>query len=122
MHPLLERLLALVAALGIIATVSSGEGEKWQARRQLIQTRLDQEVRDLEKLYYHLHAHPELAFNEEQTAARMAQELKRLGFEVTPKVGGHGVVGDLKNGAGPTVMVRTDMDALPIIEKSGLFY
>jgi amidohydrolase len=122
MHAAPERLLALFAAVVAMASVGAGEGEKWQARRQLIQARLDQEVPDLEKLYDHLHAHPELAFNEEQTAARMAQELKRLGFEVTPKVGGHGVVGVFKNGAGPTVMVRTDMDALPITEKTGLAY
>lgn len=87
-----------------------------------IQRRIDAEYPDLEALYKHLHAHPELAFEEEQTAARLAKELKALGFEVTPKVGGEGIVGVLKNGAGPTVMVRTDMDALPITEKTGLPY
>jgi hippurate hydrolase len=59
---------------------------------------------------------------EEQTAARMARELRALGFAVTEKVGGHGVVGVLKNGPGPTVLVRTDMDALPIVEQTGLAY
>ena len=76
----------------------------------------------LEKLYKHLHTHPELSFQEEQTAARLAKELKELGFEVTEKVGGHGVVGVLKNGKGPTVLVRTDMDALPVEEQTGLPY
>jgi len=77
---------------------------------------------DLEKLYKHLHANPELSFFEEKTAARLAQELRSLGFTVTEKVGGHGIVGVLKNGDGPVVMVRTDMDALPIVERTGLDY
>ena len=76
----------------------------------------------LEALYKHLHSHPELSLQEEHTAARLARELKELGFEVTPKVGGHGVVGVLKNGAGPTVLVRTDMDALPVVEQTELPY
>src|SRR5205823_8320578 len=77
---------------------------------------------DLEKLYKQLHSHPELSLQEEQSAAQMAQELKQLGFTVTEKVGGTGVVGVLKNGAGPTVLVRTDMDALPVVEQTGLPY
>jgi hippurate hydrolase len=74
------------------------------------------------KLYQHLHANPELSLQEEQSAARMAKELKALGFDVTEKVGGHGVVGVLKNGKGPTVLVRADMDGLPIVENTGLSY
>lgn len=76
----------------------------------------------LEGLYKHLHANPELSFKEEKTAARMASELRALGFEVTEKVGGHGVVGVLKNGEGPTVLLRTDMDGLPVKEQTGLDY
>jgi amidohydrolase len=76
----------------------------------------------LEALYRHLHAHPELSLAEEQTAARLAKELRSLGFSVTEKVGGHGIVGVLKNGPGPTVLVRTDMDALPVTEQTGLPY
>lgn len=76
----------------------------------------------LEKLYLYLHQNPELSFYEMNTAKRMAEELRSLGFEVTEKVGGNGIVGVLKNGAGPTVMVRTDMDALPILEETGLPY
>src|SRR5207248_1081223 len=60
--------------------------------------------------------HPELSLQEAKTSAKMAAKLKALGFEVTEKVGGYGVVGILKNGAGPTVMLRTDMDALPVKE------
>jgi len=76
----------------------------------------------LESLYKHLHAHPELSLQERETAARLAGELKALGLEVTTGVGGHGVVGVLKNGPGPTVMVRTDLDALPVVERTGLSY
>jgi hippurate hydrolase len=76
----------------------------------------------LEALYKQLHAHPELSLHEEQTAARMARELKEAGFEVTEKVGGTGVVGVLKNGQGPAVLVRTDLDALPVTERTGLPY
>ena len=73
-------------------------------------------------LYEHLHRNPELSFMEVNTAARMAQELREAGFEVTEKVGGTGVVALLRNGNGPTVMVRADMDGLPVEEKSGLPY
>jgi hippurate hydrolase len=76
----------------------------------------------LEALYKHIHTHPELSLKEEQTASRLARELREIGFEVTENVGGHGIVGVLKNGTGPTVLVRTDMDALPVIERTGLPY
>ncbi len=80
------------------------------------------ELPDLLKLYTHLHQNPELSLQEEKTAARMADELMKLGFSVTPKVGGHGVVGVLKNGDGPCVYIRADMDALPVTEQTGLAY
>ncbi len=76
----------------------------------------------LEKLYHYLHSHPELSFREEKTSARLASELRNLGFEVTTRIGGYGIVGVLKNGNGPTVLIRTDMDALPIVEQTGLPY
>jgi metal-dependent amidase/aminoacylase/carboxypeptidase family protein len=76
----------------------------------------------LEALYKYLHANPELSLREGRTAARLARELKEAGFEVTENVGGHGIVGVLKNGDGPTVLVRTDMDALPVTERTGLPY
>ncbi len=76
----------------------------------------------LEPLYKDLHAHPELSFQETATAAKMAERLKGLGFEVTTGVGRTGVVGILKNGAGPTVMLRTELDGLPVEEKTGLPY
>lgn len=72
--------------------------------------------------YKHLHQTPELSFHEEQTAARMADELREPGYAVTEQVGGHGVVAVMENGSGPTVMLRADMDALPVKETTGLPY
>ena len=77
--------------------------------------------RELGQLWDHFHRNPELSFKEVKTAARMAAELRRVpGMQVTERVGGTGVVGVLRNGAGPTVLVRADMDGLPVEEKSGL--
>ncbi|MEE2692688.1 MAG: amidohydrolase [Pseudomonadota bacterium] len=96
----------------------------------------------VEALYRQFHTHPELSFREAETSKRLAEELKGLGFEVTtgvgsawtrkkaaadagsvlPGVDGYGVVGVLRNGDGPTVLLRTDMDALPLEEKTGLAY
>ncbi len=76
----------------------------------------------LDALYRHLHQHPELSFAEVQTAARIATELAELGFAVTTGIGGNGVVAVLENGAGPTLMIRADLDALPIEEQTGLGY
>jgi len=77
---------------------------------------------DLEKLSIDLHQNPELSFHEEKTAAKMADRLRALGYQVTTGVGKTGVVGVLRNGKGPTVMLRTDLDALPVEEKTGLPY
>jgi hippurate hydrolase len=75
---------------------------------------------DVEKLYIDLHRNPELAFHEQRTAATLAARVEALGYEVTTGVGGTGVVAILKNGPGPVVMLRTELDALPIEEKTGL--
>ncbi|MDZ7767692.1 MAG: amidohydrolase [Woeseiaceae bacterium] len=76
----------------------------------------------LADLFVHFHRNPELSLVEHQTAARMARELRSAGFEVTENVGGTGVVAIMENGAGPLVMMRADMDGLPVEEKSGLDY
>ena len=76
----------------------------------------------LDELYRHLHQHPELSFHENKTAARMAQELKALGLQVTEQVGGTGVVAVLQRGLGPVGLLRADMDALPVAEETGLPY
>ena len=76
----------------------------------------------LDALYKELHAHPEVAFEEVKTSAKLAAEMRALGFEVTEKIGKTGVVAIYKNGDGPTIMVRTELDALPMEEKTGLAY
>src|SRR5271165_503765 len=73
-------------------------------------------------LYIDLHQNPELSGHETQTAAKLSGKLRALGYEVTEHVGGTGVVAILKNGAGPTIMLRTELDALPVEEKTGLPY
>src|SRR5450631_4159500 len=77
---------------------------------------------DVEALYKDLHANPELAFEEVQTAAKLASWMKKLGYDVTTGVGRTGIVAVLKNGSGPTVMLRTEIDALPVDEKTGLSF
>jgi amidohydrolase len=77
---------------------------------------------DLAAFYRDLHAHPELAFAERRTATLVAERLRALGYRVTTGVGGTGVVGLLENGDGPTVLLRADMDALPVEEQTGLPY
>ena len=76
----------------------------------------------LDALYKDIHAHPELAFQEVKTAAKLAAEMRAIGFEVTEKVGKTGLVAIYKNGDGPTILVRTELDALPMEEKTGLPY
>jgi amidohydrolase len=90
--------------------------------KSLVAQKLAADYPSLDSLYKHLHANPELSLMEEKTAARMAAELRGIGFEVTEKIGGTGLVGVFKNGAGPTLMVRTDLDGLPITEETGLPY
>ncbi|OIJ64317.1 amidohydrolase [Streptomyces mangrovisoli] len=82
-------------------------------------TELTEELADL---YRDLHQHPELSLQEHRTARRLAEALAPLGYEVTEHVGGTGVVGVLRNGDGPVVMVRADIDALPVAEQTGLPY
>jgi amidohydrolase len=77
---------------------------------------------DAHALYLDLHQNPELSAHETQTAAKLAGRLRSLGYEVTEHVGGTGVVAIMKNGPGPTVMLRTELDALPVEEKTGLSY
>ena len=109
-----------LALLFGVSLMSAAFGQP--AQQAAIDTTIDAELADLVKLYKHLHENPELSLQEVKTSAKMAEELKKAGFEVTAKIGGYGVVGVLKNGDGPMVLVRTDMDGLPIIEKTGLAY
>jgi hippurate hydrolase len=120
-------MLALLAVtLAAVAPIPGkdgpAKGEVSKDRVAEVKKRITADYEHLESLYKRLHTNPELSLNEVRTAARLADELKKLGFEVTQKVGGHGIVGILKNGKGPTILVRTDMDALPVIEQTGLPY
>jgi amidohydrolase len=92
------------------------------ALKNAIATSLASDYPKLDALYKELHAHPELAFQEVKTAARLAAEMRALGFDVTENVGKTGLVAIYRNGDGPTIMVRTELDGLPMEEKTGLDY
>ena len=83
---------------------------------------VDAKLDGLVSYYKHLHAHPELSLQEFKTAAAIGKEWQKAGYEVTLGVGRTGVVGVMKNGAGPTILIRGDMDALPVVEETGLDY
>jgi amidohydrolase len=110
-----------VAGLLLVPNILAREQSVSDSRAQ-VQARVDQEYASLFELYKHFHAHPELSFQEEKTAARLAEELKGAGYDVTTGVGKHGVVAVMRNGSGPTVLVRSDMDGLPVKEQTGLPY
>lgn len=105
-------LMAAGIAGSFIATTSAEEPKVWPKRH----------LPELFKLYQELHKSPELSLKEEKTGERIATELRSAGLEVTERFGGHGVVGLLHNGDGPTIMVRCDLDGLPVTEKTELAY
>ncbi len=115
----------LILGLAIAELTLTGFGTA-----QPLDAMIEKELPALVETYKRLHAEPEISYFEEKTAAFIAQELRTLGFEVTERVGKYpnparmcyGVVGVLKNGTGPTILVRTDLDALPMEEKTGLPY
>jgi len=106
--------LLLVAASSIAFAAEPGD--------ELLRSVAAKEYPSLEKFYLTTHTNPELSLQEEQTSKRLAAEWRAAGFEVTEKVGGFGVVGVLKNGPGKTVLIRTDLDALPVKEETGAEY
>jgi hippurate hydrolase len=111
--------IAALAFTGAGAAVLSAQSASGQVAAPTA-AEIDRMYPDLETLYKELHQHPELAFQETKTAATLAERLRALGFEVTTGVGRTGIVGLLRNGAGPTVMLRTELDALPVEERTGL--
>ncbi len=113
------RFLALLIGIVSVSTLDAAPPGPSAA---LVKAKIDAEYPSLFGIYTNLHAHPELSFMEVRTAALVAGELRSLGFTVTEKVGNTGVVGVLTNGTGPTVLVRADMDGLPIKENSGVAY
>ncbi len=109
--------LVAPALLVTFVAVAGAQRAPWVTPTQ---AELDAIYPELEALYIDLHRNPELAFQETRTAATLAAQLKALGFEVTTGVGKTGLVGVLRNGPGPTAMLRTELDALPVQEKTGL--
>jgi amidohydrolase len=114
-------LLAAFALASMVALPAHAELDV-VSLKQSIETSFEREYPKLDALYKDIHAHPELAFQEEKTAAKLAAEMRAIGFDVTEKVGRTGLVALYKNGDGPTIMVRTELDALPMEEKTGLPY
>src|ERR1044071_7310007 len=111
----MRRILPLLLVPALYASPSLADGK--------LAGDVEQDYRaNLQPLFVHFHQNPELSGKETQTAARLAQELRALGREVTERVGGTGVVAIARNGSGPTVLLRADMDGLPLEERSGLSY
>jgi hippurate hydrolase len=110
-------LYAVVSGLTLAPDVSA---QSVGAAAGITSTQVTAIYPEIEQLYINLHRNPELAFHEHRTAAELAKRTAALGYEVTTGVGGTGVVAIMKNGPGPVVMLRTELDALPIEEKTGL--
>jgi amidohydrolase len=107
-----------VVFFGLLAFAGSGASQTaWTTPTS---AEVDAVYPDIETLYIDLHRNPELAFQEVQTAAKLAARVRELGYQVTTDVGRTGIVAVMKNGPGPTVMLRTELDALPVEEKTGL--
>jgi len=114
----MKTLIAGLVALGFAAVTAASDPVPVAALRADI----DAMYPDIERLYTDLHRNPELSLLEEKTSAKLAARMKKLGYQVTTKVGGTGIVAILENGAGPRLLIRTDMDALPVLEQTGLPY
>jgi hippurate hydrolase len=113
---------SLCPLAAFLVAASAAHAADLAGTRASIARELDAQYSHIEELYKDIHAHPELSFQEARTAAKLAGEMRALGYQVTEGVGRTGVVAIFKNGAGPTVMVRTELDALPLPEKTGLAY
>ena len=105
-------LAAVLVTIGFSSALATETPAEWAGKH----------VEELTELYRQFHGRPELSSQEEQTAAKVAELWKQAGAEVQTGIGGHGVVGLIKNGPGPTLMLRTDLDALPVVENTGLAY
>jgi len=117
-----KRLIVLAAAVAAFPLFAQAGEVDAVAAKARIDTLLDKNYPALERLYEDIHAHPEVAFQETRTASLLAGRMRDLGFEVTEKVGRTGLVAIYRNGEGPTVLIRTELDALPMKEESGLAY
>ncbi len=109
-------------SVGLLAAFVFGGGLQAGGVKDLVRERVDAEYASLETLYKHFHTHPELSNQETESAKRIASELRKAGYEVTEGFAGTGLVAILQNGEGPTVLLRADMDGLPVREQTGLDY
>jgi hippurate hydrolase len=114
--------LPLLLSLSLSLSCLPAHAQQGAPLKTQVQSQVERMYPWLDGVYKDLHAHPEIAFQEVRTAAKLAAEMRKLGFQVTEKVGKTGIVAVLRNGAGPTVMVRTELDGLPMEEKTGLPY
>ncbi len=112
----------MIFKYGAIAAAVSMLGLSTPVYADELRDSIASDLPSLMEIYKDLHSNPELSFQEVRTAKKLADEARSLGFEVTEKVGKTGVVAVMKNGNGPTVMIRADMDALPVVEQTGLPY
>ena len=108
-----KSLLASVALCSLLSLPARAELDVAKLKTT-IEASVENDYPKLDALYKDLHAHPEIAFQEVKTAAKLAAEMRAIGFEVTEQVGKTGLVAIYKNGDGPTIMVRTELDALPM--------
>jgi amidohydrolase len=118
----MRKVLISAAAFALLGAAPAARALDVPAAKAAVDRGLDADYPHLEALYKDIHSHPELAMHETRTAALLASEMRALGFEVTEHVGGTGVVAVYRNGPGPVIMVRTELDALPVEEKTGLPY
>ena len=121
MKEILTSLFTSIALCAVLPLQAHAERDVVKLKAA-IATSLESDYPKLDALYKDIHAHPELAFQEVKTAAKLAAEMRAIGFEVTEGIGKTGLVAIYKNGDGPTIMVRTELDALPMEEKTGLPY
>lgn len=116
------KLLTATALAALLATAAHAAPLNVPAAKKAIDAQLDRDYPALEALYRDIHAHPELGFQEVETAKTLAAQMRSLGFTVTENVGKTGVVAVFKNGDGPKILIRTELDGLPMQEKTGLAY
>ncbi|WP_454714457.1 amidohydrolase [Caulobacter segnis] len=116
------KLLTATALAALLATAAHAAPLNVPAAKKAIDAQLDRDYPALEALYKDIHAHPELGFQEVETGKTLAAQMRSLGFTVTENVGKTGVVAVLKNGDGPKILIRTELDGLPMQEKTGLPY
>lgn len=119
MHTLVKAGLNLMA-FAASATPLHAQGADPAAAIVRLDAMLDREMSGLIATYRDLHAHPELAMQEQRTAAILAARLKKLGYTVSENIGATGVIAVLRNGEGPIVLARADIDTPPMVEKTGL--